>query len=169
VRRRLDNPSVSRGSRSDDEIQINDAMAAEIGDTGGSQNRISQVMDSAVQWQLDNHQGFVSAFVSAIRHAPITAQFEMYSAIGARLNAQNAAGLTKSKDKEGLVGGKVILVLGAKDSIVIPEEQEADHKSMLGEGNVETIIMDAGHDVPIAQPDKLTQRLWDVWQNFGVV
>jgi pimeloyl-ACP methyl ester carboxylesterase len=165
----LHNPTVVASQQENHKIRIEDAMTAEIGDLGKSSLHISQTMDSAVQWQLDNHRGFIPAFISAIRHAPITAQYDTYLAIGKRLRAQKETNDDLMKQQAGLIGGKVILVLGAKDGIVIPEEQEADHRKWLGHGNVETIIMDAGHDLPISQPIELADRLWHAWEKHGVL
>jgi pimeloyl-ACP methyl ester carboxylesterase len=171
VRRRLDNPTAPHGQKGHiQDIQIDDAMAAELGgmdNTAGED--VSHVMESAVQWQLDHHTGFITAFVSAIRYAPITAQYQTYKTIGQRLFAQKQLLTNKSSSHEGLAGGKVILVLGSKDGIVIRDETESDHREMLGGENVETIVMDAGHDLPISKPVELAVILWDVWKRLGAL
>lgn len=171
VRRRLDNPAAASAAKHGNyNIQIDDAIAAELGESNSiSGDHVSQVMESAVQWQLDHHKGFITAFVSAIRYAPITAQYETYKVIGRRLGAQKMESSNKLGSHEGFAGGKVILVLGTKDGIVVREETDADHRQMLGDENVETIVMDVGHDIPISKPLELAARLWDAWKNFGAI
>lgn len=165
VRRRLDNPAVTRAS-TDLKIQVDNAVSAEI---GSQSDRISRIMDSAVQWQLDHHDGFISAFISAIRHAPITAQLNTYKKIGERLRMQKETDHNLSLFGNGLAGAKVILILGAHDNVIVAEEHAADYKESLGEAHLETIVMEAGHDVPISQPKELANRLWTAWQAMGNV
>jgi hypothetical protein len=162
VRRRLHNPSALQKG----DFEIDDAL---VGEVGATDTHISQVMDSAVQWQLDNHAGFVPAFISAIRHAPITEQYQTYRTIAGRLTAQNSAASHMSDSGPKSMEGKVILILGKDDSIVIREETEEDHRKMLGEDNLHTIVIDAGHDVPISKPIEVTERLWTAWKDLGVV
>lgn len=163
VRRKLNNPAATQAS-TDLKVQVDDAVGAEI---GSQSNHMSRMMDSAVQWQLDHHDGFIPAFISAIRHAPITAQFNTYKKIGERLRVQKEKSHDLSTFGNGLAGAKVILILGAKDNVVIPEEHAADYRELLGDDHLETIIMDAGHDLPISQPKELADRLWNTWQATG--
>jgi hypothetical protein len=167
VRRRLHNPSALKRSQTQNhDIQIDDAM---VGEVGALDTDMSHIMDSAVQWQLDNHKGFVPAFISAIRHGPITEQYHTYRTIGERLSAQRLASSDLPNSRPSLMRGKVVLILGKEDSIVIREETEEDHMEMLGKSNLMTMVIEAGHDVPISKPIEVTERLWTAWKELEIV
>ncbi|KAL5347000.1 hypothetical protein ACLOAV_008143 [Pseudogymnoascus australis] len=82
----------------------------------------------AVQWQLRNHTGFVPAFLSCIRYAPITGQQALWER------------LRKGRTDE------VLLVAGREDPIVLPEEVREDAEALLGVGRVRYVEVDAAHD-----------------------
>ena len=95
----------------------------------------SQVVD----WQIQHHQGFIPAFISAIRYAPIHGQQLRWSAI--RDNIQNGVGKLK----------KVHMVLGETDPIIVAGELLEDATVVLGEENMEVeVIRGVGHEVAIS-------------------
>lgn len=134
-------------------------------------------MEAAVNWQMDNHPGFIPAFMSSIRHAPIHAQHERWRLIGERLSRQRDAlrklgtGKTGKKDEADVVGeevmdGKVLIILGGKDKIVKREEVGPDATAVLGEENVNIrIYPDVGHEVGISCCDEIAK---DIWNNRAI-
>ncbi|OBT49941.1 hypothetical protein VE04_09886 [Pseudogymnoascus sp. 24MN13] len=82
----------------------------------------------AVQWQLRHHPGFVPAFLSCIRYAPITGQQEIWER------------LRRGRTDE------VLLVVGTEDPIVLPNEVREDAEKLLGEGRVRYVEVGAAHD-----------------------
>ncbi|OBT41801.1 hypothetical protein VE00_08296 [Pseudogymnoascus sp. WSF 3629] len=95
----------------------------------------------AVQWQLRHHPGFVPAFLSCIRYAPITGQQEIWER------------LRKGRTDE------VLLVVGTEDPIVLPGEVREDAEKLLGEGRVRYVEVGAAHDFVVT----------DVGEVVGVV
>ncbi|KAL1633853.1 hypothetical protein SLS56_002733 [Neofusicoccum ribis] len=106
---------------------------------------------AAVNWQLAHHPGFARAFASSIRHAPVYAQHPRWRAIGDRLSAEAAA--TK----------KVLLVLGSADPVVVAEEVRADAEEALGARNVETVVVEAGHELPMSVPGEVVKAMMGFW------
>jgi pimeloyl-ACP methyl ester carboxylesterase len=169
VRRRLDNPSANSSPITKDgevKLKVDNAAAAEIGDLNGPNAELARTIDSAVQWQLDHHAGFVPAFISSIRHAPIQNQFKTYIKIGQRQEKLKQDGFDLTKAPEGLLGGRVILILGKNDSVVSQQEAAEDHRHYLGEDNLVTIVLEGGHDLPVSQPGELGQVLWETWEKL---
>jgi pimeloyl-ACP methyl ester carboxylesterase len=166
VTRRLDSP-ILPDYRNLHDIKPEDALYAEIGELKGRPQDISRVIDAAVQWQLENHAGFLDAFISSIRHAPITNQHQSWAKIGARLNMQKTHPHDSALQAEGMIGAKVILVLGKTDTIIIQAEIEDDAKNVLGSDNVEVMVFDVGHDIPICLPDELAGALWNFWAGYS--
>jgi len=99
---------------------------------------------SAVAWQLQHHAGFIPAFVSSIRFGPIHDQAENWRRIGGRLAAQREGG---GAEGEGLQEGKVLMVLGRTDPIILREEIVEDAEGVLGREGVEVCVLEAGHEV----------------------
>ncbi|OCL07687.1 alpha/beta-hydrolase [Glonium stellatum] len=112
---------------------------------------------------LAHHAGFVPAFISSLQHAPIHAQQTRWGVIGARLDAQKAAPGDADAAREGLEQGKVLLLLGARDAIVLAREVGADAVAVLGEGNVEVRVLEAGHEVPIERVEECVEAVWGFW------
>ena len=151
---RLDNSGAKHDTDHKTAVDIDDAVAAEAGD--GS-DEVSRRMDRAVQWQLENHRGFLDAFISSIRHAPISGQHADWKLIGERQRNRHA------QPEMALWGGKTILVLGETDPIVVREEVDHDAREAMGCEHVCSLVLQCGHDVPVSRADELADRLWQTW------
>ncbi|KAM7202167.1 Alpha/Beta hydrolase fold [Rhypophila sp. PSN 637] len=82
-----------------------------------------------VRWMLDHHAGFVPAFVSCIREAPLIDQHAAW------------AKLAEREPKSTTV------ILAGADEIIDPEEFAADALPLVGGmENVNWIVVDGGHD-----------------------
>jgi pimeloyl-ACP methyl ester carboxylesterase len=143
-----------------------------------------------------NSAGFVPAFVSTMRQAPIYAPQADWVVLGELLaerrgrrggeegrqgreqQQQHSAGdgtdeVNNNKTvsgtggirgldldaglgaRMGLVRGKVLLVLGRDDPVVVPGETVEDAEKVLGKDGVEAVILDAGHELPMAVADQV--------------
>jgi pimeloyl-ACP methyl ester carboxylesterase len=164
VRRRLDtshlNPAIDI-----EPLEVSDAEAEDH----HLETDTTQACERAVQFQLNHHPGFIDAFISAIRHAPITQQHEAWKIIGQRLAHQRAHPKSEDASRNGLCGAKVVLVLGESDSIIVRAEMEADARDTLGSAGVETLALEGGHDLPIAKPSATTDAIWASWVRSGLV
>ncbi|KAI4647137.1 uncharacterized protein J4E78_009113 [Alternaria triticimaculans] len=105
-------------------------------------------VSSVVDWQIQNHKGFVPAFISTIRHAPIQNQQERWAVI--RENIENRAGPLK----------EVWLILGETDPVIIADEVTEDARAVLGEENVRVKVLDGvGHEVAIERADDVVRAV----------
>jgi pimeloyl-ACP methyl ester carboxylesterase len=99
---------------------------------------------AVVDWQIKHHAGFVPAFVSSIRYAPVHGEHERW-----RIVAKNI------DDSVGQLG-RVYIVLGETDPIIVKDEIMDDARDVLGERNVEfEIVEGAGHGVAIERADDI--------------
>ncbi|KAF2271107.1 alpha/beta-hydrolase, partial [Lojkania enalia] len=95
-----------------------------------------------VDWQVLHHAGFVKAFISSIRHAPIHNQHHRWRVIGEHMT--NGKGALKMVD----------FVLGEQDPIIVANEILEDARGVLGEKFMRVeVVQRAGHEVPIERPD----------------
>ncbi|CAI7640361.1 unnamed protein product [Penicillium pancosmium] len=108
---------------------------------------------AAVAWQVNNHSGFVHAFMSSMRHGPILSQrqYNTWARLGEYLSAQNSYSSTNRGEK-GLGSDKVHILCGNSDAIIIKDELIADATAALG-GNVAFKFYEAGHEFPSTKYD----------------
>lgn len=159
-------PPLEEDSSSSSDINARDAVKSELINLESnesiilSKNHPNITIESAVSHQVDHHAGFITAFMSSIRHGPIVEQHEDWRRIGRRLTEQNAAG---GRSSEEWRNGKVLIIVGQHDPIIKTDELVPDATEVLGESNVEFRYIDAGHEAPIKHGDVVVEYLLEFW------
>lgn len=122
---------------------------------------------SVMAWQLQHHMGFVPAVMSSFRYGPIHERNEEWKRVGAMLAERR-----DNARLPGLLGGKVLLILGRSDPIVREEQIVPDMKKALGEEAVNVVVMDGGHEVAITKGREIADAaagFWDENRHAGEV
>lgn len=119
---------------------------------------------TSVTWQADAHPGFVASFISSIQNSPISAQQHRWQVIASRLNEQRLNPNDTEAAKQGLTEGKVLILLGKEDKVIVAEEISEDAKEVLGPANLKIEVLDGCHDVPIAEVQKCAKAIGDFLQ-----
>ena len=165
---RKEPPAAEDSSAS--EIDARDAVKSEIINLESNDNVVLSkkhpniTIENAVSHQVDHHDGFVTAFMSSIRHGPITEQHEDWRRIGRGLTEQNQnAGSSSDGEGAGWKNGQVLIIVGQHDPIIKTDELVEDATEVLGEGNVEFRYIDAGHEAPIKHGDVVVEYLLEFW------
>lgn len=109
-----------------------------------SKTRPGVTVAGAVQWQVENHEGFVGSFVSSIRHAPIENQVETWKQLAERQS-------------------KVLVIAGDTDAVIVYDELREDVFQYAGEGNVIWREIVGGHDFPITKGLEVVDIITKVW------
>jgi pimeloyl-ACP methyl ester carboxylesterase len=168
VRRRLRTPLYPTKPKADDEKpSATDSVTAELPSPESSvplplsKSHPDITIEEAVSWQVDHHDGFIPAFMSSIRHGPITEQHNDWRILGRRLTEQAAAGTTGTHN-QGLENGKVLIITGKDDVIIKKDELVADATAAL-EGNVVFRFIDAGHEAPIIKGQDVVRCIAEFW------
>lgn len=128
-----------------------------------SKSRPHITVAAAVAWQTQFHHGFIKSFISSIRYGPILDRQAEWKRVGARLAAQNAS----SEDRyeiEGLQHGKVLIICGNTDPIIVKNELVEDATEVLGENCVRFKFCDAGHELPIVRSKMIVGQIWEFWE-----
>ena len=128
-----------------------------------SRARPGITVPEVVGWQLENHRGFVKSFISSIRYGPVSEEHCHWRRLGDRLAAQNAS-TDEEYTEQGLKNGKVLIIGGSNDSLIVKDELIDDATEVLGANNVEFEFMDAGHELPITQSREIVQYILNFWQ-----
>jgi pimeloyl-ACP methyl ester carboxylesterase len=120
-----------------------------------SSRRPSVSISDIVTWQLHHHSGFVAAFVSSIQHAPISSQHILWTNIA---SSQNPC----LPSSQRLLEGKVLLILGKEDTVIIAEEMCEDAQKVFGD-KVEIKVLDGGHEVPVTDASIVAETILEFW------
>ncbi|KAJ5842821.1 Uncharacterized protein EN45_022830 [Penicillium chrysogenum] len=115
---------------------------------------------STVEWQVNNHTGFVHAFMSSMRFGPILRerQWNTWTRLGEYLTAQNGV---PSTENEKLADNKVHILCGNDDSIIVRSELVPDATAALG-GNVVFKFYEAGHEFPSTKYEEVACYIFDL-------
>ncbi|KAI1498343.1 alpha/beta-hydrolase [Biscogniauxia marginata] len=164
----------SRGTTTTDILAAEDEQKQVSGDgdaNGGkgfnsaaiSKYRPGVTVSSVVQWQVDHHRGFLLAFLSTIRNAPIYAPQEDWEALSSILKAKRIE-IEEGKSNSGLNRGKILIVLGEDDPVIVKDETIEDAKAVLGHDGVEFTVLDGGHELPITRSSDVANSVEDYWR-----
>ncbi|KAI1311469.1 alpha/beta-hydrolase [Xylaria venustula] len=135
-----------------------------------SKSRPNVTVASVVAWQVDHHKGFVRAFLSTIRHAPIyldsPQQDDSWKVLSKILEEAR-----RSSDAEagtGLERGKIFLVLGRDDCVIVLDEIIADARTVLGNDGFKFAVIEGGHEVPITASTDVAESIAGFWKSISL-
>lgn len=98
--------------------------------------------------------------MSSIRFGPISGQHADWQRIAERLTAQNVTG----DQVGGLQNGKVLIIAGHKDVLIVEDELVEDATDILGENNVRFEFVDAGHELPVSKSKEILEFISVFWE-----
>jgi len=123
------------------------------------------MLESIQDWQADNHQGFVKSYRSRLCHAPISKHEPDWGRIEQRLSVQQRLSQDNTQAKEsGLDNGKVLIICGMTDPVIIFEELREDARTVLGVDDVQLKTCDTGHEIPITKSAEILEYIWNIWE-----
>lgn len=149
-----------RTSKVSNDIDVTDTVADETPDPTTTQGGCIELFhgvrafpSQAVSWQIDHHPGFVPSFVSSLRFGPTYDCHERLKIIGRRCETS----------RSGLVEGKVLVVVGVQDSIVLADDTANDIRHALGERHVDVVRLPGGHDLIITDSKGCLDAMLKFW------
>lgn len=113
-----------------------------------------------VTWQIENHDGFVPAFISSMRNGPIRRkeQIENWKRLGSVLSQRK-----KQNISTGLAHNKVLVLLGETDNVIFKDDTVEDIGLTL-EGNAQISIHSIGHELPSVKYEELATEIVEFWK-----
>lgn len=161
-------PLITPKPKIHEKLNAGDALTEELPSTTAAGTQIlsreypNVGVPAAVNWQVNNHTGFVHAFMSSMRFGPILRQrqWDTWTRLGKFLSSQRNRSF-EEQHEIGLPSDKVTILCGVDDTIIVKEELAADAKTAL-ERNVDIQYLDAGHEFPSTKYDEVAQRIWEV-------
>ena len=125
-----------------------------------NQNRLN--VSGITDWAIDYHRGFIHSITSALKHAPILKQYDMWRRLAYHITGpkelQNMADVQNK-----LHGQKVLLLLGRLDPLLPIEELRHKATTLLQPSNLEIMEIDGGHAFPITQSELVATRICRFW------
>ncbi|KAK1600645.1 Alpha/Beta hydrolase protein [Colletotrichum navitas] len=123
-----------------------DVAAAEVSGPGGEDVQVERRAREYVSWMVAHHGGFVPAFMSCVRWAPLTGQHETWRALGRRAK------------------GTTAVFIGRTDEIIDVEHYAKDGLPLLGgKDNVVWKELPGGHDFVMTKTDFIMCELDALW------
>ncbi|KAI1764786.1 alpha/beta-hydrolase [Hypoxylon sp. FL1150] len=99
-----------------------------------------------VHWALDFHRGFVQAFMSTIRYAPLLEQHDYWRQLAARKP------------------GTTAVLLGESDNLIQKDDYAEDALPLLGgEDNVYWRVVPGSHNFPFTHGPDALERIYEFW------
>ena len=103
-------------------------------------------VEGAVHWTLDHHEGFVTAFMSTIRHGPLMGQQATWRRLAARRS------------------GSTAVLLGRHDQLVQRDDYAEDALPLLGgPDRVFWRVVPGAHNFPFTHGPDALARLYEFW------
>ncbi|EGS22952.1 transcription factor regA-like protein [Thermochaetoides thermophila DSM 1495] len=145
-------------------------------------SRPGYTVSSVMRWQLRHHEGFIPAFISSIRYAPIYEQTNDWCELG-RLLAERRekkqravavlegskwedVGMEEEQELPGLRAGKILFVLGADDPVIVKEEVLHDATAVLGEDGFDAVILNCGHELVMSNGAQVAAVMDGFWKRM---
>lgn len=129
-------------------------------------NSDTQTIDvpAAVQWQFDNHQGFVYSFIDSIAHGPLMHQQADWNKTCAIIKGDSSK-VPKYIQSCKLFNSKILVIFGQSDGVVVGKEVSEDLSKMLdGSAHVEYKMVPGGHGFPVPSSDEVVKHISAFWK-----
>lgn len=131
---------------------------------------LTTTVGDVIRWQLEENEGFVGAYMSTMRNAPVYGQHDgVWKLLAAELakRRESEADIAEMVPP-GLEGGKVCLILGQKDPIVVATEWLEDSKAVLGMDGVVAHVVRGGHEIGITKGKEVADLAMKTWTKNAV-
>ncbi|KAI9849539.1 MAG: hypothetical protein M1837_004159 [Sclerophora amabilis] len=120
---------------------------------------------AVVQWQFDNHQGFVHSFINTIQHGPIMHQQSEWKILCDIIKGESLGKAPGGGAPCKLHNSKILAIFGDADAVVVEREVSKDLGQMLGgPDHVEFKTVPGSHGFPIPSSEEVVKHISDFWE-----
>ncbi len=137
---------------------------AEDNSLGTSLNSKAPNVPAIVQWQFDNHQGFVHSFINTIQHGPIMHQQSDWKKVCNIIKGESP-GMQSSSQSCKIYNSKILGIFGDADAVVVRKHVSEDLEQMLGgPQHVDFKTVAGGHGFPVPSSDEVVKHISNFWK-----
>ncbi|KAL9100975.1 MAG: hypothetical protein Q9163_003717 [Psora crenata] len=116
-----------------------------------------------VQWQFDNHRGFVHSFINTIQHGPLLHQHADWEKV-CNVIKGDIAKTTPASRSSKLFNSKILVIFGDTDSIIVAKDVSEDLSKMIGGAeHVQFKLVPGGHGFPVPSSDEVVRHITEFW------
>ncbi len=149
-------PAPLDSSRSDSE----DQAGLKVSQATQSVDKGLINVSAIVQWQFDHHRGFVHSFINTIEHGPFMHQHMDWRRICSVIKGHTVQNSSRSR----LLDGKILVIFGDTDGVVVAEEVSADLSEMIGGPEHVTFRSVPGdHGFPVPSCEEVVKHISEFW------
>lgn len=155
---------VDLSSQSVNQIRTDskDHVALEVSQNHNSTADEMPNVPAIVQWQFDNHHGFVHSFVNTIKYGPIKHQHSEWKGVCKVIRGEKS-NMPASSLSSKLFNSKILVLLGDEDGVVVAKEVSEDLEHMLGQAHVEFKTVPGGHGFPVPRSEQVVKHIAEFW------
>ena len=114
-----------------------------------------------VQWQFENHKGFIHSFISTLQNGPIQHQHSDWKRVGNVIKGDTVQPWPSSHSSR-LINSKLLVIFGETDSVVRAEEVSADLLELFGDPEyVQFKVVAGDHGFPVPNCDEVAKHIAD--------
>lgn len=118
---------------------------------------------SIVQWQFDQHKGFIYAFVDIINNGPLMHLQATWQKLRTILDSEKEPVHTFGA-RRSILCNRLLVFFGDSDAVVVGSEISKDLVQLLGdEKRVECHYLSGGHGFPYHNSGEIVARLSKFW------
>ena len=133
-------------------------------DSSNAETRSRLDVPAIVQWQFDNHNGFVHSFINTIAHGPLMHQHSDWRIV-ADIFKGNAKGSGPSGRLSKLFDSRMLVIFGDSDGIAAEKEISADMLKIFdGGSHLEFKVVPGGHGFPVPSSDDVVKHIFGFWK-----
>lgn len=116
-----------------------------------------------VQWQFDNHKGFIHSFVSTHQYGPIQDQHSDWKRVCSVVKG-DAAQTPLSSHSSELFNSRILIIFGEADSLVRADEVSADLLEIIRDPeHIEVKVVAGGHGFPVPSCEEVGEHISNFW------
>ena len=119
-----------------------------------------------VQWQFDYHLGFIHSFIDTIRQRSAIHQHHEWQLVCDIIKGSKQGCRPGSKSPSPLHNGKLLVIMGAHDSIVLGAEIEEDLLAMFSSNANKHLVvefMPGTHGFPVPNYKTVVDSMMNLW------
>lgn len=140
-----------------DQSQTSSEIAHEVQETGKEALDITGI----VQWQFDNHEGFINSLISTHQYGPIKQQHSDWRRVCSVVIGDTAHTWPSSQSSK-LFDSKLLIIFGEGDSVIRGEEVTADLLEIICDPErVEIRAVAGGHEFPVPSCNEVAKYISD--------
>ena len=120
-------------------------------------------MPAIVQWQFDNHKGFLHSFINTIHFGPLMHQHSDWEEV-CNIIKGDTAKIPPSSRSSKLFNSKILVIFGDSDGVIVEREVSDDLSEMIGGAEyVDFKVVPGSHGFLVSSSEEVVRHISEFW------